>query len=661
MTSDRSDDIEPGRILHAVLPLAIRGGKEHEDLVRAQTLITSLRAGFEHSQHLVVHIVGRGRELPDIKAALEPLSCPWLAIELHDELDVFPEMAGSPLNGWFKQQLIKLSVPEWLGCEHWLTLDADAVCVRRFAVEDLLPHGRALARLIPVSEKSLYEAWNVSSAEVLGYDTFDARHILDMTPLLYVRDIMVGLHREIEKKAGMGWRQALMTSPTLDYRFGNLFSGWTELSLYQLFADRHGLWPWHHMINGLHTDDRLMADGSIWGENQIGDWTPAQAFSGAAPGYFIICGSHTGVSAERVRDLVTPYLAAMENQPRRPVPPPAVPPQGKEDDDALLFLRLISADPPIYFSVPGFKTPIGIAPQVSPLLAEVPVCFLVGLWWAYESAEDVRRMIDAYRDWQPRYPHHVLIVLCNTPAQVVTFGRVGINCVLAPQNMFLDENIFKPDPTQVRRYDAIYNAGITQFKRHLLAREIPSLALIYGGWHGADQAYVDNVRSTLSQALFVNEMVGGGKYASLSPQQCAAWYNQASVGLCLSEVEGAMYVSMEYLLSGLPIVSTPSRGGRDYFFDDDVALIVEPNATAVANGVRAMIDRRLEPGHVRRRTLEKVMAERQKFLGLLEIIFARLGRPFPGAGIWNTFFTNKLIEPIRAGEVPRFIIHRRSN
>jgi hypothetical protein len=35
---------------------------------------------------------------------------------------------------------------------------------------------------------------------------------------------------------------------------------------------------------------------------------------------------------------------------------------------------------------------------------------------------------------------------------------------------------------------------------------------------------------------------------------------------------------MEYLMSGLPVVSTLSLGGRDYFFDDDFVRIAGPRS-----------------------------------------------------------------------------------
>ena len=76
-------------------------------------------------------------------------------------------------------------------------------------------------------------------------------------------------------------------------------------------------------------------------------------------------------------------------------------------------------------------------------------------------------------------------------------------------------------------------------------------------------------------------------------------YNQAAVGLCLSAVEGAMYSSMEYLMAGLPIVSTPSLGGRDVYFDPDYCLIVEPEPAAIRRAVERLRDRAIPREEIR--------------------------------------------------------------
>ncbi len=67
------------------------------------------------------------------------------------------------------------------------------------------------------------------------------------------------------------------------------------------------------------------------------------------------------------------------------------------------------------------------------------------------------------------------------------------------------------------------------------------------------------------------------------------------------------------MLCGLPVVSTPSLGGRDVFFDDRFCVIAEDNAEAVAAAVRDLADRDVDPYLVRNSTLEKLTAHRSRF------------------------------------------------
>ncbi|MEO8558893.1 MAG: glycosyltransferase [Rhodospirillales bacterium] len=321
------------------------------------------------------------------------------------------------------------------------------------------------------------------------------------------------------------------------------------------------------------------------------------------------------------------------------------------EENPVLFCQRISANPLIFYSAPNEHSRLGIAEFVSPLVAQTPAVFLIALWWSYDDDESVLNIVKAYRPWQLQYPLHSLVVLCNTAGQVQRFGKYGMQCMLANHNIFLDESVFKPLDSENRTFDAVYNAGLTPFKRHNLCTAVPSLALLYGRWHDAiDKTgrYPNEVKAMLPNALFVNEALRPGEYVQLLPVECAQWYNRARVGLCLSAKEGAMNTSMEYLMSGLPIVSTPSDGGRDLFFDDETCLIVEPTPQAVADGVRAMIARDLSPVFVRQKVLEKVRRHRQSFMALLRLIFAKLGAPYPGDdALWNSFFVNKMIRPIR--------------
>ncbi|MFI5322346.1 MAG: hypothetical protein ACHQ6U_02155 [Thermodesulfobacteriota bacterium] len=74
-------------------------------------------------------------------------------------------------------------------------------------------------------------------------------------------------------------------------------------------------------------------------------------------------------------------------------------------------------------------------------------------------------------------------------------------------------------------------------------------------------------------------------YRVLTPEEMADALNRCMVGLCLSAEECGMYASVQYMLCGLPVVSTRSKGGRDEFFYDRYVKIVDDDSKAVRKGV----------------------------------------------------------------------------
>jgi len=118
------------------------------------------------------------------------------------------------------------------------------------------------------------------------------------------------------------------------------------------------------------------------------------------------------------------------------------------------------------------------------------------------------------------------------------------------------------------------------FKRPYLARAVPSLAYIKGFNIRKNDLY----DYSELQTTFVNEQ-------RIPKEQVMQIYNQAYCGGIFSAEEGACYSSSEYLLCGLPVVSTNGRGGRDTWFDAENSIIVEPNEFAVKKAVETWIER----------------------------------------------------------------------
>ncbi|MBV9309509.1 MAG: glycosyltransferase [Solirubrobacterales bacterium] len=120
----------------------------------------------------------------------------------------------------------------------------------------------------------------------------------------------------------------------------------------------------------------------------------------------------------------------------------------------------------------------------------------------------------------------------------------------------------------------------------------------------------------------------------LTPAEVNTALTQAQVGLCLSRVEGARYATMEYLLAGLPVVSTPSFGGREVWLDADYSIVCDADPEAVADAVTRLACRDIPREEVRARTLERAEPARQEFLVVLEELRNRLDGAPSGSSSW---------------------------
>lgn len=67
-----------------------------------------------------------------------------------------------------------------------------------------------------------------------------------------------------------------------------------------------------------------------------------------------------------------------------------------------------------------------------------------------------------------------------------------------------------------------------------------------------------------------------GQPVYLSASQVCAALNRCEVGLALSELEGPCWASTEYLLCGLPVVTTPCSGGREVWYNEGNSIVVQP-------------------------------------------------------------------------------------
>ena len=95
-----------------------------------------------------------------------------------------------------------------------------------------------------------------------------------------------------------------------------------------------------------------------------------------------------------------------------------------------------------------------------------------------------------------------------------------------------------------------------------------------------------------------------------------------------------MVASMEYLMAGLPIVSTPSLGGRDVYFEAEYCIIAEPDPRQIRDAVIALKQRAVPRDVIARRTREKVDRDRRKLLALIDDLRERAGQRRQDASEW---------------------------
>ena len=292
------------------------------------------------------------------------------------------------------------------------------------------------------------------------------------------------------------------------------------------------------------------------------------------------------------------------------------------------FGMILDPHLPVLYSSCVDGAPLGIAHAAGSCRLAVLLVFFA---WSAEDPWSIKRTRRAAIQHRRANPGHTLVFLCNSAREQKLLSDSGEVAILLNHNAFVSEHAFHPLAPQPVLHDAVYNARLAPFKRHELALGIERCAFIHyqsGHENNASDAVVRRRHALLPGHVFVNPQADG-KPVRLTPEEVNEVYNRSAVGLCLSACEGAMFASMEYMLAGLPIVSTPSIGGRDVYFDDNYCIIAKPDPREIRDAVTALKARAIPRDFVVARTLEKVSRDRARLVTLLDELRARDGRQLP--------------------------------
>lgn len=311
--------------------------------------------------------------------------------------------------------------------------------------------------------------------------------------------------------------------------------------------------------------------------------------------------------------------------------------QDEEPAKANVAGILFSRDPLIVWgpATPPFLA--GAGTTLAPYIGNRRAYFLFSPAWTRERDDLVRSDLKHIAQLRTQWPEHRHIVLCATRAELERFRAARQPAILCNANVFVNERRFDIQPARERDYDALYIGQLVPFKRHELCVGIERLALIYHRYsHPKTLDHAQRVRELLPTATYVNEL--DGEHRNLKDFEIVQWLSRAHVGICLSAEEGQNRATAEYVLSGLPVVSTPNLGGRNGLLRPSYWIEAAPEPRAVAAAVAELKARRLDPHAIRREAMALLAEDRQRLMQLIRAIYQNEGKIFPEHADWDQLY-----------------------
>lgn len=249
------------------------------------------------------------------------------------------------------------------------------------------------------------------------------------------------------------------------------------------------------------------------------------------------------------------------------------------------------------------------------------VAIVLQLGFEHEDPTLADGLADAVKIFQQACPFAEVTILCNTPLEVERFTERSVKAVFCHQNAFLDETRYPVLPLP-RVFNAVYLARITPIKRHLLLESLASPKLLLAGAYELDHEhdYAEDVRKRLSRAVLLPRFRG----LEVSRLLCSS-----CCGLMLSPREGANFATAEYSLCGLPVVNTPSIGGRELLCPSEFRTDVAADGSAIASAVEHWVRNPPDPIAVRKAFLALAEPHRETLRELMEDFTGHRPRRFP--------------------------------
>ena len=251
-------------------------------------------------------------------------------------------------------------------------------------------------------------------------------------------------------------------------------------------------------------------------------------------------------------------------------------------------------------NLPAFQRAIAQSEKITVLLQ---------LGWSAELPDVAAELRSRLSEARNAFPEARFIILANAHGEVEIIKEF-CEVYLASHNAFLAPERYPVAKRGERKFDALYIARITPFKRHNLAEKVNNLHLI-GSYSEKEKEYFSETIAKFPEAVWSRKVPS----FFIGRKIC-----EAACGLALSAVEGAMFSCGEYTLCGVPVVNTRNRGGRDTLLPDFAVRYAEDTADSVAENVEYYVNNPVDPQEVRNGFLKLALPQKASVQELVNTI-----------------------------------------
>ena len=234
---------------------------------------------------------------------------------------------------------------------------------------------------------------------------------------------------------------------------------------------------------------------------------------------------------------------------------------------------------------------------------------LLQLGWSAELPEVAMELKKRLAEAKNAFPQARFIILANAPGEVEVIKEFN-EVYLASHNAFLAPERYPLAKPGKRKFDALYIARITPFKRHELAEKIENLHLI-GNYAEKEKEYFTRTIARFSHAQWSRKVPS----FLIGRKIC-----ESACGLALSAIEGAMFSCGEYSLCGVPVVNTKNLGGRDTLLPELAVRYADDTAESVAENVAYWVDNPIPPQEIRDGFLKLALPQKEMVQDLINSI-----------------------------------------